>query len=104
MENKIRLEYIMAKKKYIGVIDREEFRKNMQYLKDAFPDNNEIATKLLSLIPEILLIRINQDVNDTQDVPCIWYETLSGQNMLKILRYHSIIWGFLNHYCYDAMK
>ena len=104
MENNIRLEYIVGKRKYIGEINRQEFLGNMQYLQEAFPDNNEIATKLISLTPDMLIIRINQDVNDTQDIPCIWYETANGQDILKILRYHSIIWGFLNRYCYDSMK
>lgn len=106
MANKdlIKLKYVEGKKVYEGTINRQEFLNHMNYLVEEFPDNNEIAKKLVRLIPEMNHILINKDMNDTQDVPFVYYK-LDGSSeghILKILRFHSIIWGFFERYCYDA--
>lgn len=100
----IKLEYVEGKKSYHGTINRKEFLNHMNYLVKEFPDNNEIAKKLAKLIPEMIYILINKDINDTQDVPSIYYK-LNGSSdghVLKIIRFNSIIWGFLERYCYDT--
>jgi len=104
MKDSIKLEYVEKGVVYQGSISRKEILDHMEYLKDspAFAGNNEIATRLIALIPEMAFIKINKDANDTQDVPYIWYETTKREGMLKISRRHSIIWGFLNHFCYEA--
>ena len=100
----IKLKYVEGKKVYQGTINRQEFLNHMNYLVEKFTDNNEISKKLAGLIPEMSHILINKDMNDTQDVPFVYYK-LDGSSeghILKILRFHSIIWGFLERYCYDA--
>ncbi len=100
----IKLEYVEGRRNYHGIIDRNEFLSHMEYLVEKFPDNNEIAKQLTNLIPEMRYILINKDMNDTQDIPSIFYKLNNEDDgyILKILRFHSIIWGFLNRYCYDA--
>ncbi len=104
MKDRIKLEYVINDGMHVGSIDREEFLQNMEYLVEAFPHNNEIATKLVELIPNMTCIRVDKILNDTQDVPFIWYQTAQKDGIIKILRYHSIIWGFLQHYCNDTIR
>lgn len=101
MKETINLEYVKKGKTYLGEIDRKEFLSHMEHLANWFPDDNEISTKLKKVIPKMTIIRVNQDVNETQDVPFIQYEEGEQQqiNILKIRRNHRIIWSFIQYYC-----
>ena len=103
----IKFECKECEKVYSCNIDRVEFYAHMHYLKKAFPpDMTAISEKLLQYIPHMTKLRINEDINATQDVPFILMEQdNSGElDMLKIPRCNSIIWGFLIRYCYEAKK
>ena len=94
-------------KVYCSEINRAEFYAHMHYLKRVFPpDMTIISERLLQFIPHMTKLRINEDINATQDVPFILIEQdNSGEfDILKIPRCNSIIWGFLIRYCYEAKK
>lgn len=104
MQDSIKLEYVDRNITYNGEINREEFLSHMQHLKETFsPQDNQISTKLVELIPNMVSIRINNDVNETQNIPYIWYVTTETEGILKIRRCHHIVWAFLNYYC-DKIK
>lgn len=99
MKDVIQLEYIKNAQKRQGQINREDFFNHMKYLAETF-ENNENSSKLIKLIPEMTYITINQDINQTQDVPFIQYKLTDDEiRILKILRTHRIIWAFIQHYC-----
>lgn len=105
MKKIIRLRYVSEGTTYRGEIDREQFIHYMQEIAKMFEENNEISTKLVEILPSIVYIKINKDINDTQDVPYIIY---GGEDrrakILKIRRNHRIIWAFLQRYCDETVK
>ena len=52
-----------------------------------------------NVIPYADKIFIDKDYNDTQDIPMIIYEIDRKKNVLKIIRYHKIVWAILDKYC-----
>ena len=106
MKNTIQLKYVVKGKKYQGEIDRQEFFSWMKDISERFKGNNEISTKFVDMLPTMTKMEINKDINETQDVPFVLYENGNGeqQKVLKIMRCHHIIWGFLDHYCDEVMK
>lgn len=103
MKDFIELFYVEKNQTYSGTIERSGFLIQMQHLAKWFPTNNQNATKLCTLIPEIESITINKDIIDTQDVPFIEYKIPGKETtILKILRTHHIVWGFLQNYCDEA--
>lgn len=105
MKETIRLKYVVKGTTYYGKINREQFIQHMAGIAKMFEDNNEISTKLVQLLPNIVYIKINQDLNDTQDVPYIIYGSVDKKtNVLRIRRNHRIIWAFLQRYCDEAVK
>ena len=69
-----------------------------------FDGDNEISKKLVELIPEADSIIINKDINATQDVPFITVVTEEKTEMVKIRRYHKIVWSILDKYCTEEEK
>ena len=106
MKNKIELNYVVGRKVYQGEIDRQEFLDWMKDIANRFKGNNEISTKFVELIPVMTKMEINKDINETKDVPFVLYEDIKDNKLkiFKIMRCHHIIWGFLDHYCDEAMK
>ena len=106
MKNVIMLTYVVKSKTYQGEIDRQKFFDWMKDIAERFKGNNEISTRFVKLIPKMTKMEINKDINETQDVPFVLYEELNSneQKILKIMRCHHIIWGFLDHYCDEVMK
>lgn len=104
MKDKIQLKYVARGKCYIGEIEREEIFNWMKEISEKFKDN-EVSTKLVKLIPNMVKMQINKDINETKDVPFITYENGNGEELVvNIMRNHHIIWGFLDHYCDEVMK
>ena len=77
---------------YEGIIDG--LAKGIEKIGD-----NEISKKLTEIIPQVDKIFINNDINETQDVPCIAYCTDGEEQLIKIKRRHKIVWSILNKYC-----
>lgn len=103
MKDAIRLEYVENKKTYQGKISRREFLEKMKWFVEEFPDNNRIATKFVSIIPQTVYVKINNDVNQTQDIPYILYMKRGESfEMLKIPRIHRRIWNFLKSKCEEV--
>ena len=104
-KDNIRLYYVCKSRMYRGEINREEFFSWMSDIAKRFEGNNEISTKLVEVIPSMVKMKINQDLNETKDVPFIQCENETGEiKAIQIRRHHRIIWGFLQHYCDEAMK
>lgn len=104
MKDEIRLEYVERGQTYQGKLSRREFLEKMKWFIEEFPDNNRIATKFVSILPETICIKINDDVNQTQDVPHVLYMKRGESfEMLKIPRIHRRIWRFLKSKC-DEIK
>ena len=100
---KINLCYITeAGKKSQGQIDREEIINTTNTLIKDYPDNNEIATKLVKALPLTDTLIINKQIrsDDTPVVICI----VAGEIVfVKIPAHHKIIWRTLQGYC-DSCK
>ena len=81
------------------LIDREKFIYQMEGLKRGFINDNEVATKFLDKIEEIVTIEIDEEIYKTQDVPfvIIWTEE-TERKVLKIRRNNQIIWSILLGY------
>ena len=61
--------------------------------------------KMLMVFEGIALgFKINKDLNATQDVPSISYKVNGQRGMLKIIRYHKIVWAILDKYCSEKKK
>ena len=106
MKDTIQLNYVVKGKRYEGKINRKEFFDWMRDISERFKGNNEISIKFVGLIPKMTEMEINKDINETQDVPFVLYkeENKEQRKVLKIMRCHHIIWGFLDHYCDEVMK
>ncbi len=99
MDSKICLCWTRNGKKGTREIERESFFEIMEGLKDGFSDDNDISKKFIQLIPYMLEMKINFDINETKDVPLVQYETLSGVGAISIIRHHKIVWAILEGYC-----
>ena len=81
------------------LIDRDKFIYQMEGLKKGFINDNEIATKFLDKVEDIITIEIDEENYKTQDVPfvIIWLEGNERQ-ILRIRRTNQIIWSILLGY------
>lgn len=80
-------------------LDRQEVLEVFRGLVKGFSDDNEISKQLVEIIPEVDEIHINRFYNSIQDVPLITYYINGKENVLKIIRYHKIVWSILDKYC-----
>lgn len=100
MKETITMRWIRDGKHGEKEIDRQEFLSKFKELVAGYPDNNEISKKMCLLIPDLEQIRIDYDINQTQDTPCITYKIHNGVfGFFKILRHHKIVWNTLHEYC-----
>lgn len=99
MKNVIELKWIEGGQKYVKQVNRQEILEKFQVLVKNYQDNNEISRKLTKIIPTAEEIRINEDYNSTQEIPCITYQINEVVGILKIRRHHKIVWGILHEYC-----
>ncbi len=88
-------------KDYQKEVNRVDFYSMFDGLAKGFEKigDNEISKKLTEIIPQVDKIFINNDINETQDVPCIAYCTDGEEQLIKIKRRHKIVWSILNKYC-----
>ena len=86
-------------KEHIKEIERKEFYELMKSIKKSFSDDNEISSKLVEIIPNLISITIDKDRNSQKDTPFITCECSSGSKIIEIKRYHKIIWAILDKYC-----
>lgn len=96
---KIMLKWMEKGKKNQKKLDRKEVGVVFKGLALGFSDDNEISKKLLEILPEVDEIFLNKDSNETQDVPYIAYYINGKENILKIKRYHKVVWSILEKYC-----
>lgn len=102
MKETISLKWIRNGELGVCEVNRQEFLQRFQELVKNYPDNNEISQKLVKIIPHATQIKINYDINQTQDTPVITYRIHNDVlGILKILRHHKIVWNTLNEYCKD---
>ncbi len=86
---------------YERMIDRREMLVVFEGLVKGFSNDNEISEKLVSVIPILDEIKINVDFNATQEIPSIVYVIDGKVYVLKIIRYHKIVWAIFNKYCLE---
>lgn len=80
-------------------IDRQSMYNLMYAIKQGFNDDNQISTILVEDIPKLVSIEINKDRNNQLEVPMINCIKEDGEEVIKIIRHHKIIWSILNKYC-----
>lgn len=82
-------------------INRKDFYDMFDGIRKGFAvlGDNEISKSMVEIIPEVEKIFINQDINETQDVPFIVYTINGNEKLMKIMRKHNIIWSILEKYC-----
>ena len=97
---KINLRWIADSRQYKKELNREKMYEVFEGLVNGFEGDNYISKKMISeIIPEADSIFINKDANSTQDVPSIAYKIDGKDYLLKIIRYHKIVWSVLDKYC-----
>ena len=104
MMDEIILKWVENGKKHKKTISRERLLAVFEGIAIGFSDDNEISKKLVELIPYADEIKINKDLNQTQDVPCITYKINGERGIIKIIRYHKIVWAILDKYCSEKKK
>lgn len=101
VNNQIKLKWISKGEKHEKMLNREEVLAVFQGLVKGFVEDNEISEKMVKILPEVDWLKIDQDHNDTQEIPCLIYSVNGSIGILKIIRYHKIVWSILNKYCTD---
>lgn len=96
---KIILEWTENGKKSQKQLERKEIKEVFKGLSMGFRDDNEISKRMLKIIPEVDKIFIYKDVNRSQDDPFIIYCIDGEEDILKIKRYHKIVWAIFDKYC-----
>lgn len=79
--------------------DRKAVCAVFQGLVEGFSGDNEISKELLVKLSEADEVFINKDHNGTQDVPIITIRIGDNMSLVKIIRYHKIVWSILDKYC-----
>lgn len=81
-------------------LERKDLYAVFNGLAEGFQDDNQISKKMIEeIIPVADSILINKDLNSVQDVPVISYQVDGQTKLLKIIRYHKIVWTILDKYC-----
>jgi len=96
----ITLRWRKDKKDYEKGIDRASFYAVMDGIRKGFSDDNEISSFFCdNIIGQVDKIFIDKDRIEQIDEPFIQYEIGNEKRILKIIRYHKIIWAILDGYC-----
>lgn len=101
INKQIKLKWTANGEKHEKMLNREEVLAVFQGLVKGFVEDNEISEKMVKILPEVDWLKIDQDHNDTQEIPCLVYGVNGSIGILKIIRYHKIVWSILNKYCTD---
>lgn len=98
-DTKIKFQWRENKKEHEKMIDRKEFFAIFDKLaKDYAPYDNIISEELVKIIPNVDKVRIDEDFNNSQDVPIIVCFINSEHKIIKINRCHKIVWKRLHNY------
>lgn len=86
-----------------GVTTQKEVGRQALYdifdgIAKGFEGDNEMSLKLLKFIPTIDKIYIDEDININQDVPGIVLIEGDNKELLKIIRYHKIVWSIFEKF------
>lgn len=89
--------------KHKGVTSQKEVGRHALYdifdgIAKGFKGDNEISLELLKFIPTIDKIYIDEDLNFNQDVPSIVLIEGDNKELLKIIRYHKIVWSIFEKF------
>ena len=77
----------------------------MQFVEKEYHDRSDNAKWFIQVIPEASKMCIDNDYNETQDMPFVSVVMKDGRNdMLKIRRNQYVIWGYLKRYCADVKE
>lgn len=99
-DTQIDFNWIYNGKKYSKKLERNQLHVVFQGLVEGFEGDNEISKKMVEeIIPIVDTISINKDQNITQYIPFISYVVDGEIKILKIIRYHKIVWTILDKYC-----
>lgn len=97
---KIDFQWIEKGKEHHKLLNRQDLYVVFEGLAKGFEDDNEISKVFIKrIIPYADKIIIDKDYNSTQTIPFIVYQKGDIKNVLKIIRYHKIVWAILNKYC-----
>ncbi len=102
MSKQVKVLWIKNGKENETLVERKSMMCVFQGIAKGFEDDNEISKKLVNeIIPTVKEIQINYDFNETQDIPVIYcvMENRKKNAVLKIKRYHKIVWSIFNKYC-----
>ena len=100
MKGTIDFTWIDQNRQYNKKLNKADLYAVFHGLLDGFADDNGISKVFIEeIIPSADKIMINKDYNATQDVPAIYYSIDGDCRILKIIRYHKIIWAILDKYC-----
>ena len=98
MKKTIDLCYITeAGERHQGEIDRAEILGKMEDFKKGYPDNNEISTKLVKLLPQTQMLLIDKRLK-IDEMPAIVCSIEGEIIVVKIQPHHKQIWGCLDEY------
>ena len=87
-------------KRHDKKLERKDLYAVFYGLAEGFQDDNQISKKMIEeILPVADSIVINKDQNSVEDVPAISYEVDGQTKLLKIIRYHKIVWAILDKYC-----
>ena len=90
---------------YNGRISKERILSDMKFVEKEYPDRNENAKWFIQVVPEVVKICIDDDYNETQDMPFVTVMMKDGRNIMrKILRNQYVIWGYIKRYCADVKE
>lgn len=79
-------------------LDRHSIYEIFSGIAKGFKGDNEISLKLLEIIPTVDEIYIDEDFNFNQDVPGIIITEDNDSKLIKIIRYHKIVWSILRKF------
>ena len=95
------IEVIENKKTQVKTLNKQCIIDSFNGIKNGFPHKNEIAEKLLEVLPDTETIIINRDRNDQHpEEPVIICKDSKGmEKIIKIINHHKIIWAIINGFC-----
>lgn len=70
-------------------------------IKNGFPEQNEIAVKLLEVLPntEVMIINVDRNNERPEEPVIVCRDNKGRETIIKIINHHKIIWAIINGYC-----
>ena len=96
----IKLEWKQGGKEYSKMISEKDISYYMEGFKKGFELDNEASTRILAVLPNVKMIRIDKDINGVIRDPFIFYVNDCGHSdIIKIRRVNRLVWFVLNSLC-----